>query len=398
MDWDTYFIGPAGVKEQKTAGPDWDNYFGAPKEEAAKSAVQIPESKPDPMAAMPEWIQTVHKAIGPDWGTALTLGSMGIRGPKGSVLPNKVPEAAPKVAPNKQYATTEQLKDMSQGLYKEAKEAGVEYTAPGYTRLVAGLRHKMKKEGLRQDLHPDTFHAMAEMEKAIPRQVAADPMAAITGKVPKQPKMTLDLSEVDTLRRVAGKAKRGFDPQKADDRRLAKIMTDRIDDWIKTPAARDIAAGNPAKASESIKNARHLWERMRKAETLDKIHERALNKVGANYSNAGMQTALRQEFKNLANSPKMSRFTKEEQAVIRRIVRGASGENILRYLGKFAPTSPISAMVSMFVGAPGGVVGQAALMGAGTVARNVSARMGANKVNELNALVRRGYTDGGASY
>jgi hypothetical protein len=137
---------------------------------------------------------------------------------------------------------------------------------------------------------------------------------------------------------------------------------------------------------------------MRKAETLDKIHERALNKVGANYSNAGMQTALRQEFKNLANSPKMSRFTKEEQAVIRRIVRGASGENILRYLGKFAPTSPISAMVSMFVGAPGGVVGQAALMGAGTVARNASARMGANKVNELNALVRRGYTEGGASY
>jgi hypothetical protein len=397
MDWDTYFKGPAGVKEQQTAGPDWDNYFGAAKEEAAKPAAQ-PAPKPDPMAVMPEWIQTVHKAIGPDWGTALTLGSMGIRGPKGSVLPNRAPEAPPKVAPNKQYATTEQLKDMSQGLYDEAKKAGVEYTAPGYTRLVAGLRHKMKKEGLRQDLHPDTFHAMAEMEKAIPRQVAADPMAAITGKVPKQPKMTLDLSEVDTLRRVAGKAKRGFDPQKADDRRLAKIMTDRIDDWIKTPVARDIAAGDPTKASESIKNARHLWERMRKAETLDKIHERALNKVGANYSNAGMQTALRQEFKNLANSPKMSRFTKEEQAVIRRIVRGASGENILRYLGKFAPTSPISAMVSMFVGAPGGVVGQAALMGAGTVARNASARMGANKVNELNALVRRGYTEGGASY
>jgi CheY-specific phosphatase CheX len=175
-------------------------------------------------------------------------------------------------------------------------------------------------------------------------------------------------------------------------------MTDRIDDWINKPTARDIAAGDPAKASESIKNARHLWERMRKAETLDKIQERALNKVGANYTSAGMQTALRQEFRNLANSPKFSRFSKEEQALVRQIVRGASGENLLRYLGKFAPTSPISAMVSMFVGAPGGVVGQAALMGAGTAARNASARMGASKVNELNALVRRGYTEGGASY
>jgi hypothetical protein len=375
----------------------------APQQAAAPEAA-APQPSGDPMAAMPEWMQTVHKTIGPDWTTALTLGSVGIRGPKGSVLPNRVPEAPPKVAPNKQYATTEQLKDMSQGLYKEAKDAGVEYTGAGYQRLVAGLRHKMNKEGLRPDLHPDTSHAMDELIKAIPRKPGVVPepaMSKITGEVarqPRPPKQTLDLSKIDTLRRVASKAKQGFDPQKADDRRLAKIMTDRIDDWVSKPMARDIAAGDPAAASSAIKNARGIWQRMRKSETLDKINERALNKVGANYTNAGMQTALRQEFRNLANSPKMSRFSKEEQALIWRIVRGASGENILRWAGKFAPSSPMSAMVSMFVGAPGGVVGQAALMGAGTVARNASARMGASKVNELNALVRRGYTDEGASY
>jgi hypothetical protein len=386
MDWDTYFIGPAGVKEQKTAGPDWDNYFGAPKEETAKPAVQ-PAPKTDPMAAMPEWMQTVHSAIGPSWGTALTLGSMGVRGPKGSVLPNKVPEAAPKVAPNKQYATTEQLKDMSQGLYKEAKEAGVEFTAPGYNRLVAGLEHKMASEGVRKDLHPDTFHAITEMIKT----------GKSNGAVPGG--RNISLNELDQLRQVASKARRRYGESSNDaDKRLSKIVTDRIDDFINKPVAGDIASGDPAKAAGAIKNARALWQRMRKAETLDKIHERALNKVGANYCNAGMQTALRQEFKSLANSPKFSRFSKEEQAVIRRIVRGASAENMLRWAGKFAPTSPIAAMVSMFVGAPGGVVGQAALMGAGTIARNASARMGANKVNELNALVRRGYTEGGASY
>ncbi len=383
------------------APPTSDPFAKWRSSEAPPQAEQ-PESKD----AIPEWMLKVHNTIGPSWGTALTLGAMGMRTPGGSVLPTKAPApmATPKVAPNNQYATTEQLKDMSQGLYKEAKEAGVEYTAPGYARLVAGLRHKMNKEGLRSDLHPDTAHAMDELIKAIPRKpamVAEPAMSKITGEVARQPKptkQTLDLSEIDTLRRVAGKAKRGFDPQKADDRRLAKIMTDRIDDWVAQPMARDIAAGDPAKASSAINNGRALWQRMRKAETLDKIHERALNKVGANYSNAGIQTALRQEFKALANSPKMSRFSKEEQAVIRQIVRGASGENILRYFGKFAPTSPMQAMVSMFVGAPGGVVGQAALMGAGTVARNASARMGAKKVNELNALVRRGYTEDGAAY
>jgi hypothetical protein len=388
MDWDTYFIGPAGVKEQQTAGPDWDNYFGASKEEAAPQPAAQAASKPDPMAAMPEWIQTAHKAIGPDWGTALTLGSMGVRGPKGSVLPNRVPEAAPKVASNTQYATKEQLKDMSQGLYQEAKEAGVEYTSQGYNRLVAGLEHKLASEGVRKDLHPDTFHAITEMIKT----------GKSNGAVPGG--RNIGLNELDQLRQVASKARRKFGESSNDaDKRLSKIVTDRIDDFINTPGPGAVAAGDPAKAANAIRNGRALWQRMRKAETLDKIHERALNKVGANYSNAGMQTALRQEFRNLANSPKFSRFSKEEQALVKRIIgRGANMENILRWAGKFAPTSPISAMVSMFVGAPGGVVGQAALMGAGTVARNASARMGANKVNELNALVRRGYTEGGASY
>jgi hypothetical protein len=378
-------------------------------QEAAPQAA--PTEKPAPAAesVLPGWMQSVHETIAPDkvlgYPTMLALAIPGARAPNMGIPTSKpIPTPTPKVAPNTEYATQQQLKDMSQGLYKEAKEAGVEYTAPGYARLVAGLRHKMNKEGLRQDLHPDTYHAMQEMIKAIPRkpQIVPEPaMSKITGEAAKQPrptKQTLDLSEIDTLRRVAGKAKRGFDPQKADDRRLAKIMTDRIDDWVGKPLPRDIAAGDPAKASASIKNARALWTRMRKTETLDKIQERALNRVGANYSNAGMQTALRQEFKNLANSNKMSRFSKEEQAVIRRIVRGASGENLLRWIGKFAPTSPMQAMVSMFVGAPGGVVGQAALMGAGVAARGASARMGASKVNELNALVRRGYTQGGASY
>jgi hypothetical protein len=375
------------VAEAPASGDPFARWRQRAPEEGAPEAPP-PQSGGDPMAAMPGWMQTVHNTIGPDWGTALTLGSMGVRGPKGSVLPNRAPEAAPKVAPNKQYATTEQLKDMSQGLYKESKEAGVEYTSQGYNRLVAGLEHKLAGEGVRKDLHPDTYHAINEMIKT----------GKSNGAVPGG--RNISLNELDQLRQVASKARRKFGESSNDaDKRLSKIVTDRIDDFINKPVASDVAAGDPIAAANAIKNGRALWQRMRKAETLDKIHERALNKVGANYTNAGMQTALKQEFRSLANSPKFARFSKEEQAFVKRIIgRGVNMENVLRWAGKFAPTSPISAMVSMFVGAPGGVVGQAALMGAGTAARALSTRIGAKKVNELNALVRRGYTEGGASY
>jgi hypothetical protein len=368
-----------------------------------RAAPSAPAPEEEEKSPLPGWMQSVHETIAPDkvlgYPAMLSLAIPGVRAP-GMGLPTRtpMPQPAPKVAPNTEYPTAARLKEMSQGLYKEAEGAGIQIKPEAYNRLAYGLVHKMKQERLHPKLHQDTYSAVNEIFSKVPRSPKVDPMSPVTGIVPKETKTTFSLGDIDQLRQLAGKAKRGFDPQKEADRRLAKIATDRIDEWLTTLKPSDVVAGDAVSAVKALKTARPLWQRMRKAETIEKIHERALNRVGANYSNAGMQTALRQELKNLANSPKISRFNKEEQEVIKRIVRGASGENLLRWVGKFAPTSPMSAVVSMFVGAPGGPVGQAALMGAGAIARGASARMGAKKFDELNALVHRGYTQGGASY
>lgn len=300
--------------------------------------------------------------------------------------PVKVPDEVP---------STQALKDMATSLYKEADDAGLKITGPSYGRLVAGLTHAVKKEGLDRALHPGSHAAMRRLIGEIPKDVPPGAMSRLTGEKGVTSTKTFTLEEIDTLRKVIGAVRKSKDKDKADDRRIAGIMADRIDEWLGSLGTADVAAGDAMAASKSIRAARSIWTRMSKAELLDEAMERALDRVGANYTNAGLQTALRQEFKRIKNAKHLFRkFSQQEQAVIRSIVRGNSVENYLRWAGKFSPSSPLSTAISIFTGGYGvgmGIPGALGLMGVGEVAARTSARMGQKKVNRLNALVRRGY-------
>lgn len=299
----------------------------------------------------------------------------------------------PKVPGNKVVPTTEEIKKMSQQAYKEASDAGVLVKPESYNNMVRGAVAKLQQEKINPKLHGDTHAAAQQLIQNIVRSRAPDAMSRLTGVTPKAPTKTFDLQELDTLRQVAGIAERGFDPQKAADRRLAGIVTSHIDDWVRNLTSKDVAAGDPQKAAFAIKQARALWHRMRNAEMLDTVHERALNRVGANYSANQLQTAYRQEFKAIANNPsKFRHFNKAEQQAITSIVRGDKVENVLRYLGKFAPNSPMSLFLSGGTGYMfGGPIGAAALAAGGTAAKFASNKMSQGKIDALNALVRRGY-------
>jgi hypothetical protein len=366
-----------------------------------------PKQSADPMAAMPEWMQTVHNAIGPSWGDAITLGMAGIGGriPRGGMKPQSVmPGEGPPPSPGiKTVPTRAEIKDMSREIYKEAEEAGVRITPEAYNRLAYGIRHMAKKEGFASDVHPKAWHAAERIysDRVVPPKV--DPMSRVTGVTPKEQRRTYSFEDIDMHRRRATDALRGRDERYADDRRLAGKVAERIDEWWNSLEAKDIAGGDIAKAQALVPKARALWGRQAKARILDNIKENALDTVGANYTSAGLQTALRQQFKALnkkirESDGKYGNFSKEEKALINSLTRGVSLENHLRYFGKLAPTSPMSAIMSMFLGhTAGGPVGAAATLAGGAAAAKASAGMQAKKLDQLNALVRRGYADD-ASY
>lgn len=172
---------------------------------------------------------------------------------------------------------------------------------------------------------------------------------------------------------------------------MGSRIIEKIDEFEESLGDADIVSGNPA-AATAFKEARALNQRLAKARTIQKLFDDAELAVGANYTVAGMDTALRQQFRALAkNDKKLRGFTAAEKAAIRKVALGGPLQNALRTLGKFDPTSggmlPFLAGIGSFGAAgPGGL----ALPVAGAVAKRGAARIGVNNANRVSQMVRAG--------
>jgi hypothetical protein len=266
--------------------------------------------------------------------------------------------------------TLEELKAQAADSYKRADEAGIivsENSAKGLKTRIVSIA---KKEGIDPDLHPDASAALNRIIKS---------------------EGDLTLSQVETLRKIASDAKGSLKP--ADSRIAAKIV-DELDGYLDNLSESDVVAGTPQKA-QALKEARAMYTRVKRSETIARLMDRAETKAGAHYTQAGMEHAIRGEFKTLAlNDKELRRFSKAEQEAIKNIARGGKWENSLRNLGKFDPSSGGMASFMSTLLAGGGAIATGgaslALPAAAYLAKRKATKMASAKVAELDEMVRRG--------
>lgn len=262
---------------------------------------------------------------------------------------------APKAAPS-----IEELRQLKDAAYKRAEDAGITISEGS----LKGLKTRIAKIRTNATLHPDTTAAIKEIFDA---------------------KGELSLSQLDELRQIANGAKASL---KADDQRLAFEVVDTIDEYIENLSAKDVTGGKVADAA-ALKEARGYYARLKKSEDIQELFRRAEIKAGANYTQSGLENALRGEFKALAlNKNRMRRFNAQERAAIERVAKGAPMENALRLIGKMAPTGTVSGMLGAIVSAavPGGVA--LPLLGLG--GRAAATKMTLRNANAAEELMRRG--------
>jgi hypothetical protein len=261
--------------------------------------------------------------------------------------------------------TTEQLKSASQAAYKAGEESGVIVPAAGYSKTLGTVREMVTKEGIDPTLHPKSMAVMKRLEQA-----EGNP---------------LSLQEAETLRKIALDAEDDLNPvtrEPTPDARLASKIVDELDESIDALSVND--------------PARELWSRMRRSQMIDRAIHRAEIKAGAKYTQAGMEHALRTEFKQLALNPRRMRgLTAEQRAAIEKVAKGGPIENTLRALGKFDPTTGgVAAAASIGTGAGlSGVTGGASMLlpAAGFVSRRGATNLTARNVDRAReALVGRG--------
>ena len=198
----------------------------------------------------------------------------------------KAPAETPKPIP-----TTAALKKAKNEAYALAKETDVSVPAADYSTALGKIRNVVTDEGIDPTLHPKSTAVMRRLDAA-----------------EGQP---LSLQQAETLRKIALDAEDDLNPvtrAPTPDARIAGKIVDELDDQI------DALSLNS--------EARALNARYRRSDMIDRMIKRAEIRAGANYTQAGMEHALRQEFKTLAlNDRRMRFFTPEQRSEFREWLR-----------------------------------------------------------------------------
>ena len=260
--------------------------------------------------------------------------------------------------------SAEQLAQTSKNLFTSARESGVELNAKDFATNMAGIGKELRNEGYDPRLYPKLAVALDEMTQA---------------GIPK------DFNELSTLRKFIQGAQKSADP---DERRLATILKDDFDTYVANIPEKSVVGGNKQGLAD-WKQARDTYAKLSKSEVFTDMLENAqLDK--SKFSMSGMENSLAQQLRQLAkNDKKMRLFTEAEQEAIKKAAKGGPGQNALRFVGKFAPTSAVSsipALLATSVSGPAGLAATAASMGA----RIGATKMRKSDVEKLAALMRAG--------
>jgi len=260
--------------------------------------------------------------------------------------------------------SAEELAKTSRNLFTSARESGVELNAKDFATNMAGIGKELRNEGYDPRLYPKLSVALEEMTQ--------------TG-IPK------DFNELSTLRKFIQGAQKSADP---DERRLATILKDDFDNYVSNIPESSVVGGSK-EGLKQWKEARDTYSRLSKSEVFTDMLENAqLDK--SKFSMSGIENSLAQQLRQLAkNDKKMRLFTEQEQEAIKKVAKGGAGQNALRFVGKFAPTSAVSSIPALLATSVSGPIGLAA------TAASMGARVGATQmrksdVNKLAALMRAG--------
>jgi len=265
--------------------------------------------------------------------------------------------------------SVDKLKSAATRLYDDARANGVTATPAQTSTMANNARATLVSEGAvtpRGSMadYPKLKHAMTTLD-----DYAGEPM---------------NPTQILTVRRTLQDAARSMDPPEA---RLGMILRNQFD-----------AATGPL--APQIAQANALYGRMAQGELIEKTVELAQARA-AQFSGSGLENALRTEFRKLDRAliNGTIQATADEAAMISHISRGGPLENILRNVGKAAPTGAVSASLGatapFYIGntVGGPIVGGAAAVtvpAIGALSRSAATKLQSGNADFLSAIARAG--------
>lgn len=266
---------------------------------------------------------------------------------------------------------TQELKAQSTAAYNATKQAGVQIKPEAFRSMVSDIIPDIKQAGFDKDIQPQAAAALRRLQSEI--ELGSSPT----------------LPELDILRQVAGSAAQS---PSANERRISRIITSKMDDFLDNLKSEDVSGGDTAGSVQSLKTARELWRRQAKSNEIDELFEKAALRAPGTPAE-GFEGQVRKQFKALSENPKrLRKFSADEQEAIKQIATGGKMQNALTKIGKFSPTAGFfSAALS------GGIAADAlqrpellAVPALGGIARWAAGKLRLARANKLKEMVRGG--------
>lgn len=264
--------------------------------------------------------------------------------------------------------TPDQLKTQATTAFKAVDESGVRVSPDSFKAFSGKLNAALKDEGINKIIHKGSSAAQQFIRSLT--------------------KGDLSLKQLEVLRRTIKDASKN--PQ---DYRLAKMMINELDNYVRNLSVDDLVAGTPEQAAavaQQLKQARELWGRYARSEIIETAVEKAELQASKAGTGGNLQNAIRQQIASVLNSKTKSRgFTPEELELMEGVVRGAPMQNLLRLVSGLSPTKG-ALMSALNIGAVAHDPAMAAFPAAGILAKAIEGQQTAKGIQNLLATIRAG--------
>ena len=205
------------------------------------------------------------------------------------------PKAAPSlIAPKAALPTAEELKAAASQGYDTARNLGVDIKPEAVANTAQTLAATLEKDGINAKLAPKTFGIISEL--------ASPPAGSVA-----------TIANLETARRSLGHAAQDF--LNPTEKMAAGRAIQHLDDYLSSIPQADVLAGDAAKASKILSEARANYAASKRSDQITGELEIADRNAAAANSGQNIGNSVRQRFNSILKSDKKtSGFTDEELA------------------------------------------------------------------------------------
>ena len=250
---------------------------------------------------------------------------------------------------DRKVPTIEELKQLKNTLYKDAKDIGASFDNSAVGKLAADMTEELKDLGYNQgDVGLSGVSATLKQFK-------------LFGKG----KRGVDLRDMERLRKQAGNIAGNKD---ATISAMGMAMIHKIDEFSEGIGAKQLKAGSK-EAIAKITLARDAYKKFAKSKNWDLMYEIATNKAGANQTSQNILEIMRKDVGKMFNSQngmkQLRFFSGSEREALKGFAQGTAWDKTLQNLGSLGSPRWAGSLSASSSGLGGYALGTA--LGLGTV-------------------------------